>query len=60
MDLSFLRPDIFNPRPDWAFHEAGALALRPDDFPFSLMWVGRHTMTQQNWSPTSRSQCATK
>jgi hypothetical protein len=31
----FSRPDIFNPRPDWAFHEAGALAPRPDDYPLT-------------------------
>jgi hypothetical protein len=31
----FAQPDIFNPRPDWAFHEAGALAPRPGDFPLT-------------------------
>jgi hypothetical protein len=28
----FAPPDLFNRRPDWAFHEAGALAPRPEDF----------------------------
>lgn len=31
----FSSPDVFHPRPDWAFHEAGALAPRPDDFPLT-------------------------
>jgi hypothetical protein len=30
-------PDFLNPRPDWAFHAAGAFTPRPEDFPLTDM-----------------------